>query len=222
MRNNTEQKRIHSSQCHYCDEDALAYADIEVNGERITISAYEVGFFDELLKCANNDDKDINIDFETGDHFPYSIVYGGLFVSKWLAKEYKTTEALISWLTEDFRSNKGCPLAVIDDDFRNMAASVFQGAYIDTNKNHWKMDLFVPFAALVQTNEAVNDLPCPTTYFPLPEGLLWESMMNRPWLLAARVLQPLKEEQVDSWQKYIDTAKLYEAYEAADKVLIDN
>nr|WP_297765622.1 hypothetical protein [uncultured Butyrivibrio sp.] len=222
MNNKIEQKRRHISQCHYSDEDNLAYADMDVNGERITIAAYEVGFFDELLECAKNDDEDINIDFESGDHFPYSIMYGGLFVAKWLDKECKDTENLIERLSEDFKNNKGCPLAVIDDDFRNMVASVFQGIYLDTNKSHWKMDLFIPFAALVQTNEAVNDRPCPTTYFPLPKGLLWESMMNRPWLFAARALQPLKPEQADSWQQYIDTARLYEAYESADIVFVDD
>lgn len=221
MNNKIEYKRGHISQCHYNDEDNLAYADMDVNGERITISAYEFGFYDELLECAKNDDKDINIDFESGDHFPYSIMYGGLFVAKWLDKECKDTENLIERLSENFRNNKGCPLAFIDDDFRNMVASVFQGIYLDTNKSHWKMDLFIPFAALVQTNEAVNDRPCPTTYFPLPKGLLWESMMNRPWLFAARALQPLKQEQVDSWQQYIDTSRLYEAYESADIVFVE-
>ena len=216
-----EHKNQHIPQCCYKDNDNLAYADMDINGVRVTISAYEVGFYDELLNCAKNGDKDINIDFETGDHFPYSIIYGGLFVSKQAGKACSNTDELIQKLNEDFRRNRECALAVIDDNFKSMVVSVFHAAYIDTRKSHWKMDLFVPFAALIQTDKLVNDSPCPTTYFLLPKGLLWESMMNRSWLLAARALQPLKQEQVSSWQQFIDTSKLYKAYESADKVFVD-
>lgn len=212
----------HIPQCPYKDTDKLAYADMELNGIRVTIAAYELEFYDELLKSAKNGDKDIHIDFETGDHFPYSIIYGGLIVSKQAAQECKTSENIIKMLQENFSRNKGCALAVIDDNWKNMVVDVFHGAYIDTKKSNWKTDLQIPFAALVQTDKDINNFPCPTTYFFLPKGLLWESTINRPYLFAARAIQPIKNEQVESWQQYIDTSKLYEAYETCDMVFVDD
>ena len=212
----------HSSQCIYKDTDNLAYADMELNGLRITVSANEVSFFDELLKSAKDGDQNVSIDFETGDHFAYGIIYGGLIVSKLLAHECQDTDEIVMTLKDYFNKSDGCALAVIDDNWQNMVVNVFHDIYIDTKKCNWKTELQIPFAALIQTDKDINNSPCPITYFFLPKGLLWECMVNRPCLFAARAIQPLKEDQIASWQEYIDTTKLYEAYENCDLVFVDD
>jgi len=74
-----KRKFEHSENCRYKDDDKLAYGYLAITDETmILIAASEIALFDEYLKYAKAEDKDIVINHEQPDHEPFQIMYGGI------------------------------------------------------------------------------------------------------------------------------------------------
>lgn len=226
----------HSGKCPYTGNEALAYARLEVvDNTLVYISAVEAGYFDELLKSANNNDMGISIDTETAERFPYSIIYGGMFFADKVTDNYdKDTHKMLSDFENDVNGcdDDGYEILSIDENYKNMVAGSMHRLYIIKESKYRKGSNFYPFAALIQTDKNINSMPGPTTFFFYESQYqnLWENMINRPLLFAARKKiqitdsQMSKEEVEDiisRWQSLIVLSELIEAFQVADLVDVD-
>lgn len=207
MHNHTQ----HSENCRYKDDDKIAYAYLEImDGKMILISADEVALFDEYLKHAKADDKDIVIDHEQPEKEPFQIVYGGVMFD-----EGKIT---IEKMMEFARELKGYALYDLEEN-----GKVNVSGYTDIvfYPEEAKGKNFIPFAALMQTPHRLINTEAPTTLFPAFANYnnVWECMVNRPFLLACKESFIATNCSEESWKEEIDKERLMAAYNVADLVI---
>ena len=196
---------MHNDNCCYKNTDAILYALMQVtDDEMILISANEISKFDDYLQAAKENDKDINIDFETCDNEPYQLVYGALMfhdIEKDKLKEY-------------IDNLKGYAMIDLDgEEFNKLTASVYADICLFEDKS--KHTESIPFVALMQTI-CEEDEFISTTMFPCCNRSVWENMVNRTFLLACRRFIKIDGLTVDNWKNYIDMKTLDEAYHLAD------
>lgn len=186
------------------NDPAMLYALMEVTKERyVLISAQELAQFDEYLKAAHNNDQDITVDLESSDHEPFQLVYGALI--------YRDIS------NEDLKKNiedlKGCAMIDLNgNDFGQLIASSYTDICLFGEEN--KDNGSIPFVALMQTKNKEHD-HISITMFPYYGMMIWESMINRPFLLACRKFVKIDGLTLSNWRHYIDKKILDEAYQNA-------
>lgn len=203
----------HSESCRYKDDDKLAYAYLEIiKGKMILISANEVALFDEYLKYAKADDKDIVIDHEQSENEPFQIVYGGVMFDEEKISIEKMMELAIEI--------KGYALYDLEEN-----GKVNVSGYTDIvfYPEEARSKNFIPFAALMQTPHRLINTEEPTTIFPAFANYnsVWEMMVNRPFLLACKESYIVPECLEENWQEKIDKERLMVAYNVADLVIYE-
>lgn len=200
-----EEKNIHSHDCRYKDDDMLLYAYLEIHNQRCLLSTNEVSVFDEYLKYAHNDDKNINIDFDRNDKSPYQLVYGGV-----MYREDIDSGEVESYL----ESNIGCALIDLDGESDcDLIASQYEA--IKLYKNHAKGN-WMPFVALMRTHHTLNDAEYSITMFPYTGNYVWECMVNKVLLLACRKTVAIDGLNPLNWEQYIDEELLMRTFSVAD------
>lgn len=197
----------HSKKCPYKDTDALLYCLLEIiENKRILIAASEIEMFDTYLELAKDKDSGIEIDMDSCDTVPYQIVYGGLmyYDNDW-NKVKKYAEYMKGYALIDLAQNPQKIIASTYDDI------IF---YPDNAK----FDRFIPFAALIKTKCILEFEDTSVTLFPFQDKhTIWESMANRPFLLACRKFIPCsKNITVENWKDYINFDDMMNAYKVAD------
>lgn len=76
---------------------------------------------------------------------------------------------------------------------------------------------YIPFAALMKTKYQLQDMEYSITMFPLNAAMtVFESMMNRPFLLACRESRAVEGITEENWKEYLDMKLLENAYLEAD------
>lgn len=134
------------------------------------------------------------------DNEPYKIVYGGIFI------EDKTEKDKVFKLINDM---KGYALANVEEG--KVCISGYEDIiFLESGF----MDNYVPFVALMQTSLTVNGMGRAVTYFPYTRKIIWEDIVNRDYLLAARKTVECSGNK-DDWRKQIDIDVWYQAYIAA-------
>lgn len=203
-------RNTHSENCRYNDNDKLMYARMQLN-EKVfcLISAKELTVFDEYFAAATEkQDKTLIIDYDQSDNEPYQIVYGGMLYNDWCSYESAVETA------EDI---KGYALFDIEDE-KKVNVSGYTDIVFFPEKAVSKF--YIPFAALVQTTHRFENLQASITFFPaFANHFVWESMINRPFLLAARKGVLVEELDISNWKEYLDEEVLVDAYNQADLVL---
>ena len=193
----------------------MYYARMELNeNHSCLISANEIENFDKYLKLAREGDRNITIDLDTDEKCKPIIVAGKVLLQS-TSRGNQTLKTI--------KASKNCALINIEEDFdENLAHQIHASAYLDIilDKTHADNAGGVPFWALMQTLETFQDHR-PLTLFPCTGGLVWEDLVNRPYLLACRRVIPTgKTPTVRTWKKYIDTTDL-SAFHLAEFVNID-
>lgn len=205
MQKNAEvQGAAHDSACS--KDDAMLYCIMAFGDHKLLMSAREVQVFDYYLDAAKNDDRNIKIDMDAADAEPLSLVYGGLM---FYGSEYKEIADLVGRL-------KGYAFLDLDRKEGELAVSGYQDIQLFPELKI--SERFIPFAALMQTNHPFDDPDVSVTLFPIMgEGCIWESMVNKPFLLACRrKVDPGEDITVENWKDHIDISQMIEAYRISD------
>ncbi len=196
----------HNKNCYYKDTDAMLYCLMQITeNKEILIAASEILLFDTYLNLAKQYDKGICIDMDTCDSEAYQIVYGGLMYTD--DKEWSEIKKYAENL-------KGYALIDLSENPQNIVASVYDDIIFYPDKA--KMGRFVPFAALMKTKfRYANESSI--TLFPCCDRLVWENLVNRPFLLACRkFIQCPEGITVKNWKEYININEMQKAYNVAD------
>lgn len=194
-------ENMHSKDCCYRDVAAVSYALMELPGyKEILISANEVSKFDEYLKLAHDDDKDIFIDFETCDHEPYQLVYGALKFHG-IDKEH-----IIDYV---YDSKERALIDLDGVDMKNLVASSYADICLFTDR--MTRPESIPFVALMQTMCEEKD-GTSVTMFPCCDMTVWENMVNRSFLLACRKFVSIDNLTLENWKEHVDMNVLDDAY----------
>ena len=146
----------------------------------------------------------------------------------------KDTHKMLSDFEKDVNGcdDDGYEIISIDKNYKNIIASSMHSLFIVKDPKYKKSNGFFPFAALIQTDKDINSMPGPTTFFfhESKYQTLWENMINRPLLFAARkklliTNSKMSKEEVEDivsrWQSLIVLPELIEAYQMADLVDVD-
>lgn len=196
----------HSEECSYKDNDALLYGILKMGEHAILVSAREMQVFHEYLEYAKNGDIEISVDMDAAENAPFSIVYGGIMLKN----------GMLENIRESIDDLKGCALLDLDRNKDDLAASRYEDIVLFPDYS--KAGSFIPFAALMQTTHPFDSDDTSVTMFPLYQGnLVWECMVNKPFLLACRNKMTVKDgTTVDNWKSQINMDKLLTAYSVAD------
>jgi len=209
-----KRKFEHSENCRYKDDDKLAYGYLAITDETmILIAASEIALFDEYLKYAKAEDKDIVINHEQPDHEPFQIMYGGIMFDD----EKVSVEEVMDLATK----LKGYSLYDLEAEGKVNVSGYTDIAFYPEDaisKN------FIPFAAFIQTQHRLNNTESPTTLFPALANyrFVWEKMVNRPFLFACRESFLADDCTVENWKEKIDKDRLMAAYNIADLVIYED
>ena len=199
----------HSKSCRYNEEDLLLYAALEfTNGRTSLISANESALYDRYLDYALNKDKDVSIDLESHEKQPYQLVYGGLMFSR--------EEINIIEIQSSLEQNKETAFIDLDSEKDgHVTASLYYDIKLFPD-NEAATDGFVPFVALMKTHHVLHDKESSITMFPYGARLVWEDMINRPFLLACRETASFDDLSRDNWKDHIDEDLLMRVFKVAD------
>lgn len=202
------ENKMHSKSCRYRDNDKMQYAYLKIEEKFILILAYEFELFDSYLEKAIEDDKNIKINYEQSDNEPYQIVYGAMMFDE-IHHTYSDIVALAKRM-EGY--------AFLDLELEKVNVSGYQEILFFPEEA--LAEEFIPFVALMQTPHHLQRMKYSITMFPALENhLIWESMVNRPFLLACRESIMMEGLSEDNWTKYIEKNKLMQAYKIADLVV---
>lgn len=187
-----------------CQETNLAYTIVDINDSTsILASAEEMINYNQYLKSAKNNDKNIKIDFDTCDNVPYQIVYGSILYHN------DNKDDVIEYVND----LKELALINIDDEFGNITASTYDDILLFeeySNRNE-----SIPFVALIKTE--CKERPCaPITLFPCCDRTVFENMINRKFLLACRKFVKIDNLSRDNWTKFIDKNNLESVCKTAE------
>lgn len=202
----------HKDNCRYNNTDKLLYAymDIGVENREILIAANEWVLFDTYLEKAKNKDEAVNIDYDESDYEPYQIIYGALI--------YDSKNMTLEEVSDLSMKMKNCAMISLEDD----RVSVSGYADIELYPSNALSENFIPFAVLMQTPYRLENMEYSITIFPaLHDHYVWESMVNRPFLLACRKSSLMAGISIENWRQYINNKEMLEAYKVSD-LYIDN
>lgn len=202
----------HSESCRYNDEDLMLYAFLNLMDDKFfLVSANEISLFDKYFAYAKNDDKEISIDLESNEKRPYQLVYGGIM--------FRQEENDIHKIQKYLENNKGAALIDLDSESDgHIIASSYDDIKIYPYKTLIKVatDNFVPFVALMKTHHVLHDEEISITMFPYCGRLVWEDMINKPFLFACRETVSFDNLNKDNWEEYIDENLLLDVFKVAD------
>lgn len=198
----------HSECCRYNDDDMLLYAYMQLTDTFMAlVSANEVALFDDLLEAANNSDKNLTVDMDTCDSLPYKIIYGAV-----MCRDDFTIEDL----KRNLKDNLGCAFIHLDDfDGQTVMASAFYDFVI--SEEFSVSDHYLPFVALAKTNIELHNSDASYTLFPYLGGLVWESMVNKRFLVACRETLEIDGLTEENWKEHISWDDMEKYYSVADK-----
>lgn len=197
----------HSRECRYNDDDKLLYVIMMIRDHKALISANEAVLFDDLLREAHNGDKNI-VEHEPDESCPYKLVYGGIMCLK-DATDFDEVK-------KNLDRNKGCAFTTVDDfDGKNLPLSTIEDYYIEDNND----SVYRPFVALMQTDTTLHDIETSVTFLPRTNRLVWEDIVNKQFLIAARETVEIENLTTDNWQQHIDKDLLVKYYMIADKYI---
>ena len=193
--------------CRYRDTDKLQYVLMEImEGKEMLIAAEEFPLFDRYLDYANNEDKEVVIDFNQPDREPYKLVYGGMLLNVGVTYE-KALEI----------SSRLAGYALYDLEETRVNVSGYEA--IEFYPEDALSENYIPFVALMKTCHKLQDMSRSITMFPaMEEYRVWEAMVNRPFVLACREAVLVEGVSVDNWKRHIDRGKLMEVYQKADLI----
>ena len=200
-------QKNHSNKCKYKDSDKLLYCCMVIEKDtKILISAYEYSLFETYLNLAHEKDKDIFVDMDTTDNYPFIIMYGGVMFC----------DTKFDKLQEDFNKLKNCALIRLTEEKPyNIIASSYEDIVFFPDEA--ESEGFIPFAALMRTDCKLHNSDYSETMFPYTGRLVWEDLVNRNFLFACRESIDLPESvTTKNWKDYIDHDLLLEKYRVAD------
>lgn len=193
-----------------CENNAMQYAYMEIEpGDLRLISARECGRFDELLRIAKEEDKEIFVDMDTSDDYPFQLCYGAIGLG---VKNSGWTEDLIGYI----ENIKDCALICVEEETNELIASSYADIVVEPNENS---DNFIPFVALMRTPYSQHDADTSVTMFPYSGHLVFEDMINRPFALACREIVPT-DATLDNWKEKIDLSLLHKY--ASKATIVEN
>lgn len=201
----------HSEKCRHNDDDLLLYAYLNLLDDRFfLVSANEISLFDKYLAYAKKDDKEITVDMESNDEKEYQLVYGGIMIRQ---------EEDINKIIQCLQNNKGTALIDLDSEADgHLIASSYDDieVYLNKTSNERETGNYVPFVALMKTHHVLHDEEISITMFPYCGGLVWEDMINKPFLLACRETVSYDNLNKDNWKEFIDENLLMNIFSVAD------
>ena len=188
-----------------CQDKAMLYALVQITADaRVLLSADEISVFEDYLKAAKEDDKDICVDLDTCDNEPYQLVYGAVMFHG------EEKEKVLEYIN----GIKNYALINVDGrEFGKLTASAY--ADICLFEDRGKYSESIPFVALMQTL-CTEEQDTSTTMFLYCNRSVWENMVNRTFLLACRRFIKIEGLTPENWRSYIDMKTLDEAYYYAD------
>lgn len=195
-------------ECNCCKQPLL-YALMQITKERkIIISANETENYEYYLEKANNNDENITIDMDTAEDTPYQIVYGALL--------YHGDN--MDDVIEDAAKLKKYALLNLEKQENENRDELAASAYSDIRflPQMRNREESIPFAALMQTTQTEQE-HISVTLFPCLDMSVFESMVNRSFLLACRKFVKIPGLTEANWDKYIDTEIWKEAYLVAER-----
>jgi hypothetical protein len=179
--------------------------DFDAGDKRILISANECDLFYRYLEKAQNKDETVNIDYEESENLPYQIIYGGLMFD--IEKEN------LKDIVELTSKMKNVAFLTLEEH----KASVSAYADIVLYLSEALSENFIPFAALMKTPYRLENMDHSVTMFSALEGhYVWESMANRPFLLACRKSILVHGLSIENWKQHISFNEMIDAYKVAD------
>ena len=197
----------HSIRCRYNNDSLMLYAYLELKeGVFSLISANEMARFEEFLELAHKEDESISIDMESNDTIPYKLVYGGLMIKKDITYEF--AEASLK------NSAGGAWIDVDSETNGNIKCSAYDAIKLYPEKA--ENEKWIPFVCLMKTHHVLHNEEVSVTMFPYTGGLVWELIVNKPFLLACRETVEIEELNTDNWEKYISEELLTKVYKVAD------
>lgn len=172
------------------------------------ISADEVAYFDKYLEAARNGDKDITIDLEKADEEAPIIIAGAL-----LSNSVPLNDAV-----ELAKKHVGCAMITIENTTKENFGKLTASAFLDIHFTpEFSSDNRIPFWGLFETRETIRP-DSALTLFPATGGLVWEDLVNRPYLLACRrIILTESEPTVENWKDMVNFNDL-RAFDEADFV----
>lgn len=193
----------HSEECIYKDKKLL-YALMEVGENKIIIAASEMLLFDTYLEYAHDDDKNLAINYEESDNEPYQLVYGSILENPICDFNYKE----LANLAEEM---KGYALLELVDE-NEIRVSGYDDILV---LEYGKAEGNYPFVALMKTRSTfVTDYS--KTMFPAGKCNVWESLVNRPFLLACRYSIRPDDLTIENWKSYVSEETMLSINEVAD------
>lgn len=201
---------MNHSGCPYHDDVKMTYALVSISNKRILISAGEDGLNDIYWEAAINDDKDIEIDCDSCENEAYQLVYGAL-----MFHDIDKNDAM-----KAAESCKNAAMISIDGrqpshEFGKLTASVYDDICFYPELADELDHVTIPFVALMKTLCLEKDYAS-TTLFPCYQNLkVWESMVNRDFLLSCRKFVKVEGLSIDNWKDHIDVESVYVAYRLA-------
>lgn len=172
------------------------------------ISADEVAYFDKYLEAARNEDKGIIIDLEKADKKTPIIIAGAL-----LSNSVPLNDAV-----ELAKKHIGCAMITIEDTTGKRFGKLTASAFLDIHFTpEFSNDNRIPFWGLFKTHETIRPNSA-LTLFPATGGLVWEDLVNRPYLLACRrIILTESKPTVENWKDMVNFNDL-RAFDEADFV----
>lgn len=193
-----------------CENEVLQYAYMEIEPDDFRlISAREYVRFDELLRIAKEEDKEIFVDMDTSDDYPFQLCYGAIGLN---IKISGWTEDLIGYIEK----SKNCAFICVEEDTNELIASSYADIVVEPNEDSGN---FIPFVALMRTPYSQHDADTSVTMFPYSGRLVFEDMINRPFALACREIVPT-DATLDNWKEKIDLSLLHKY--ASKATIVEN
>lgn len=200
----------HSEKCRHNDDLPL-YAYMNLSDDRFfLVSANEISLFDKYLSYAKAGDKGITVNLESNNRKEYQLVYGGIMVHK---------EEDVNKVIQYLQINKGTALIDLDSEADGYLIASFYDdieVYLHKTSSEGERGNYVPFVALMRTHYVLHDEEISITMFPYCGGLVWEEMINKPFLLACRETVSYDNLNKDNWKGFIDENLLMNIFSVAD------
>lgn len=210
----------HKEDCKYKDDDCLQYCLMNVYEDKMVLmSASELVFFEELLESAKRNDANIVLDYEQPIKEPYKLVYGLMKINVGTSVEEAVDMA--NRLKDYAMLDIGC------DEKNKMTITVsgYTDIYLDMQSTE-KATSSIPFCALMKTTHDFENLQSSISMFPSisvndNKPIVWECMMNRPFLLGCRSSSEFHG-TIDKWKEQIDFSKMKNTAQIVDYVFGDD
>lgn len=195
----------HSEGCIYKGKKLL-YALMEYSfmglKSKILLATKEISLFDTYFQYGLNDDNNLAVNYDEPDSQPYQIVYGSIMSNL----PYKDKE-----LVNLVYKMKGYPLLELIDE-NEVRVSVYDDILM---LEHGKAEGNYPFVALMKTKDTFS-MYYSNTMFPKQFPSVFESLVNRPYLLACRYAIRPKGLTKENWKSYITEETMKSINEIAD------